>query len=173
MAKGQSRPRTPNGGGESRSGKKICFSLRVRVRVPPSAPSYLDTTLPRLGSRVRIPSPAPNFLEEINGLKRSSGAASCFPAPLVETGEAWGSDRKKIVAGVRPLLAYVGLRCHKPGHSRQRRRAAGQNLRSRWLRVLPEMTIALSIHFPGCFRSFFAKDTDIIVWLVHQGSPSA
>ena len=39
MAKGQSRPRTPNGGGESRSGKKICFSKRVRVRPPPSAPA--------------------------------------------------------------------------------------------------------------------------------------
>jgi hypothetical protein len=25
------------------------------------------------------------------------------------------------------------------------------------------MTIALSIRFPGCFRSFFAKDTDMIV----------
>ena len=34
MVKGQSRPRTPTGGGESRSGKKICFSLRVRVRSP-------------------------------------------------------------------------------------------------------------------------------------------
>ena len=34
MAKGQSRPRTPNGGGESRGGKKICFSMRVRVRSP-------------------------------------------------------------------------------------------------------------------------------------------
>src|SRR5690606_21913697 len=47
MAKGQSRPRTPKGGGESRSGTKICFSVRVRVRVPSSAPSLiLDDLFP-------------------------------------------------------------------------------------------------------------------------------
>ena len=39
LAKGQSRPRTPVGGGESRSGMKICLSLGVRVRVPSSAPT--------------------------------------------------------------------------------------------------------------------------------------
>ena len=38
MAKGQSRPRTSSDGGESRGGTKICFSVRVRVRVPSSAP---------------------------------------------------------------------------------------------------------------------------------------
>jgi hypothetical protein len=49
MAKGQSRPRTPTGGGESRSGKKICFSLRVRVRVPPSAPMRSEIYLAKVG----------------------------------------------------------------------------------------------------------------------------
>jgi hypothetical protein len=52
MAKGQSRPRTPNGGGESRGGKKICFSMRVRVRVPPSAPSPVETPGPCLASAI-------------------------------------------------------------------------------------------------------------------------
>ena len=42
------------------------------------------------------------------------------------------------------------------------------NLPSRWLRVLPEMTISFSIRFPGCLLMFFAKDTDMIIQLLHQ-----
>ena len=36
------------GGGESRSGKKICFSVRVRVQVPPSAPPVMQRTNPKI-----------------------------------------------------------------------------------------------------------------------------
>jgi hypothetical protein len=143
------------------TGISVLFQRRAN---PSNQKQPFGTTLPRLGSRVRIPSPAPNFLEEINGLKRSSGAASCFPAPLVETGEAWGKEDR---SGRTATFGICRPPMSRAGHSRQRRTTAGQNLRSRWLRVLPEMTIAFSIRFPGCFFSFFAKDTELIVQLVH------
>lgn len=76
MAKGQSRPRTPKGGGESRGGTKICFSVRVRVRAPSSAPNL--PTLSKVGSRVRISFARSSFLQENYLLKRFPSRRFCY-----------------------------------------------------------------------------------------------
>src|SRR5580704_1010845 len=80
------------------------FVGRCRLEIGhPASPAQLggpwDATLPRLGSRVRIPSPAPVFLKEISDFERSFGAVGRFPAPNVRAGEAWGSTRKRNLAG--------------------------------------------------------------------------
>jgi hypothetical protein len=155
MAKGQSRPRTPTGGGESRSGKKICFSLRVRVRVPPSAPNeFRDITLPRLGSRVRIPSPAPKFLKKSNRLERSFRAAFCFPARGSETGEAWGKQQEACRSG---RAATFGICMASNVASRVEQSDGATESR---------------ICFLDCFPSLLSEGTDIFIQfrgsLTHQ-----
>jgi hypothetical protein len=153
--------------------------LGKRRRIPWRATTLFDAknsahaTWPRLGSRVRIPSPAPNFLKEINFLERPFGAVFCFPASLSKIGEAegkqWGEDRSGRAATFGICQASIVPSRVTPGNGAR----SPDNLPSRWLGMLPEMTVAFSIRSPGCFLSFFAKDTDQIIQLVHQGSPSA
>ena len=125
-------------------------------------------TLPRLGSRVRIPSPAPNFLKEISFLERSFGAVFCFPASLCETGEAWGKQQEEDRSG---RAATFGIRKASNVPSRA---TPGNGVRSpdnlprAGCACFPEMTVAFSIRFPDCLLRFFAKDTDMIIQVLHQ-----